>query len=116
MNSILLVDDDLDFRAMQRLVLERRGYAVKEATDGRAALAQLRQRKFDLVIMEIVMPEMEGIETIRRIREQDPDLAIIAVSGGSPYTRADLNLLVARRMGANQEDLMTLIQETTTSS
>jgi len=82
MATILVVDDDDGFRSMLRRTLQRAGHTVLEAADGSAALRALRDVTPELVITDIIMPGMEGIETIRAMRRSHPRLAIIAMSGG----------------------------------
>jgi CheY-like chemotaxis protein len=86
MAHILLIDDDDGFRRMLRRTLERAGHSVTEAGDGAQALHALRDITVDLVITDLIMPEMEGIETIRELRQSHPDLGIIAMSGGGRMT------------------------------
>ena len=75
------------------------GHQVTAATDGRNALQILEGGTFDLVITDIVMPEMEGLELIRQIRKQSPAPKIIGMSGGGRGT-ADDYLELAKRFGA----------------
>lgn len=82
MPFVLLIDDDKDFRDMLRITLEKEGYIVHVAQNGNEGLDAARDHQFDLVITDIVMPEKEGFETIRELRSEFPDLAIIAISGG----------------------------------
>ncbi len=82
MARILVIDDDEAFRTMLRRTLERAGHEVTEAEEGAAALAALSEKAIDLVITDIVMPGMEGLETIRTLRRSKPQLKIIAMSGG----------------------------------
>ncbi len=99
--KILLIDDDEPFRKMLRMVLERSGYSVKEAADGREGLEQFRSDCPDLVITDILMPNMEGIETIRTLCSEAPDLPIFAVSGGG-IGGVSAYLNAAERLGAVQ--------------
>ncbi len=99
MSRILLVDDDADFRGMLHTMLEGAGHEVREATGGKIALELDREDPSDLIIMDLVMPEKDGLETIQELRRVRPDAKIIAISGGvrmSPNT----NLKVARWFGA----------------
>jgi CheY-like chemotaxis protein len=78
---ILVADDEAGVRSFLRILLEGAGYHVIEAADGRHALRQVRAGRVDLVITDLVMPELEGIETIRALRKEVPGIGIIAVSG-----------------------------------
>src|SRR5262249_51157546 len=80
--SILLADDDEDVRALFELSLKRRGHRVATASTGREALAQLAREKFDVLITDIVMPEVDGLDVIKAARKSAPSLRVIAVSGG----------------------------------
>jgi len=99
MARILVVDDDEAVRTSVRQALKRFGHMVTEAADGAAALRSLESEAVDLVITDIIMPEMEGIETIRILRRDRPDLPIIAMSGGG-RGRSEDYLGVARTFGA----------------
>ncbi|HLK66304.1 MAG TPA: PAS domain S-box protein [Bryobacteraceae bacterium] len=94
---ILVADDDAGIRRFLRNLLERGGYAVFDAADGKEAVQEARARPLDLVITDLVMPEQEGIETIRVLRAELPDIGIIAISGafGGQF------LKVAEVMGAD---------------
>ena len=81
-DRILLVDDDSELRACLNLLLGGAGYKVSEAANGREALHILESQIVDLVITDLLMPEMEGIETIFTIRREVPGVPIIAISGG----------------------------------
>jgi two-component system OmpR family response regulator len=77
--NLLLVDDDAHIREVMRFALEKAGHQLTEAADGAAAYALLQQQAFDLVVLDIVMPELDGLELCRRIRARGP-LPIIFVS------------------------------------
>jgi CheY-like chemotaxis protein len=98
---ILVVDDNDQIREMLRLLLEQAGYEVLEATNGKFALGLLKKEQADLVITDIIMPEMEGIDLIRAIRSLYPRAKIIAISGGG---RIDprLCLSMADKLGADR--------------
>jgi CheY-like chemotaxis protein len=76
-----VADDETGVRCFLRKVLEDGGYEVIEAADGKRAFRQARAAQVDVVITDLVMPEQEGIETIRALRRETPGVAIIAISG-----------------------------------
>jgi CheY-like chemotaxis protein len=78
---ILVADDEAGVRSFLRTVLEDGGYEVIEAVNGKQALKEALARRVDLVITDLVMPEQEGIETIRALRRDAPGIGIIAISG-----------------------------------
>ncbi|HEY0627463.1 MAG TPA: response regulator [Allosphingosinicella sp.] len=80
---ILIVDDDRDVRAMISRALQELGYRPLEADGGPAALALLQGNKVDLVILDYMMPGMDGTEVAREIAAIDPDLPIIFSTGHS---------------------------------
>src|SRR5437763_14849908 len=80
--SILLVDDEeLIVRAFRR-TLELAGYAVVGINDSRRALELARSHRFDAVLSDIRMPGLDGLGLLRALREQDPDVAVILMTGG----------------------------------
>lgn len=101
MPRILVVDDDPDIRQMIRMMLEREGHDVVTATNGVEALACYREQPAQVVITDIIMPEKEGIETIRELRSDFPDARIIAISGGGRIGPADY-LKMAQMLGAKR--------------
>lgn len=82
MARVLIIDDDKDLRRTLRRLLERAGHRTEEAANGGQGLALFRDGAFDLVVTDLIMPEKEGIETIMELREESPDVRILAVSGG----------------------------------
>lgn len=99
MFRILVVDDDEGVRHYLRELLERSGYEVVEAVNGAKALSLYKANPTDLVITNILMPEKEGLETIRELRRGFPGVKIIAISGGGQIGPSDY-LAVAQRLGA----------------
>ena len=81
-HTILLVDDDEAMRLALSRALERGGYQVVQASNGKSACALLEKQPIDLMITDIIMPEMEGLALIYSARERAKDLPIIAISGG----------------------------------
>jgi DNA-binding NtrC family response regulator len=101
MSRILIIEDDVSMRLALRHALERRGHQVAEAGDGRAGLAIYEKTVFDLVVTDIIMPGMEGLETVMALRKFSPHLKIIAMSAGGKGS-ADDYLELAARFGANR--------------
>ena len=79
--TVLVVDDEAEIRKLLRQVLEHAGYDVVEASNGRQAVAAVDDGGVSLVITDLVMPEKEGIETIREVRKRHGQVKIIAMSG-----------------------------------
>lgn len=86
--AILVVDDEPDILELMRLLLERRGYAVTMARNGIEALKSLERQRFDLLVTDIIMPEMDGFDLISRVRHHWRQMPVIAVSGGIRPRRA----------------------------
>ncbi|MBI9111304.1 response regulator [Maridesulfovibrio ferrireducens] len=89
MPRILVVDDDPISRQILRAMLEKEGHVVSEAEDGVKALNNYDKSSIDLVITDIFMPEKEGVQTVRELIKENPDVKIIAVSGGSSSANYD---------------------------
>jgi two-component system cell cycle response regulator CpdR len=81
MIRILLAEDDQVMREYLTRALERSGYAVSAVDRGTAAIPLLETERFDLLLTDIVMPEMDGIELARRASELDPDIKIMFITG-----------------------------------
>ncbi len=115
---ILLIEDEDQLRHGLRRLLEAAGYEVVEARNGREGVNQYRTTSIDLIITNILMPEQEGLETIRQLRQNNPAVKIIAISGGVAPGGMDI-LDMARRFGAqrtlakpfSRDELMTTVQE-----
>lgn len=79
--KILLAEDDDDMRRFLVKALEKAGYQVAAFDNGSSAYDRLREEPFSLLLTDIVMPEMDGIELARRATELDPDLKVIFITG-----------------------------------
>ena len=101
MPQILLIYDDPTLRRALRIALERSGHQVAEAANGREGLAAFAAQPADLVVTDIIMPDVEGIETIRKLRRQSQMVPIIAISGGGRGSAEDY-LLYAKVLGATR--------------
>lgn len=97
--KILIVDDDPRIRDLFRLWLEKAGFEVYEAENGKKGVEVQRQSPVDLLICDLIMPVQEGIETITKFRNEYPDIGIIAISGGGKIG-PDSYLTVAEQLGA----------------
>lgn len=117
--TVLLIDDDPDLRSMLRRTLTRGGYVVREAENGRDGLKVLADSPVDVVVTDIIMPDMEGIELILQLRRTRPDLRVIAMSAGGRIG-PDSYLDLAKRSGAvrtlakpfNLVDFLNVVKET----
>ena len=100
MNHLLIVDDSATVRAHLVGVLTRAGYEVATVAGGQAALADYQKQPASLVVLDVVMPEMDGIETYRALCKLDPQVKVLAISGQGPRFAGDyLKILLA--MGAD---------------
>jgi DNA-binding response OmpR family regulator len=97
--SILLVDDNTELRSVIARSLRLAGHQVFTAENGKVALAILPKVTYDIVLTDIVMPDIEGLELIRSIRKVNPAARIVAMSGGGRGDAEDY-LAMARNFGA----------------
>ena len=101
MAEILAIDDEAPLRSLIRRALTPEGYRVVEAQDGIEGIKCFASAPADLIITDIVMQGMEGMETIRRLRQLSDDVPIIAMSGGGRGSAGDY-LTVALALGASR--------------
>jgi DNA-binding NtrC family response regulator len=118
-NSILVVDDEDALRTVLSSELESEGYAVGTAGDGDEAISVLQTKSFDLVLLDIKMPRVDGFEVLRFIKERYPATKVIMLTGF-----ADLkNAIESKKLGAEDfvskpydlVDLLTTIERVLTS-
>jgi YesN/AraC family two-component response regulator len=110
MAKILVLDDEPSILLMIKKMLEKAGYEVATASNGREGMELFEKNKPDLLITDIIMPEKEGLETIFELRRKHPELKIIAISGGGridPYGY----LPGAKLFGANMVFQKPLVQK-----
>jgi len=100
MKRILIIDDDHHILVMLKKMLEKAGFEVDLASNGVDGLELFQKIQADLVITDIIMPEKEGLETIREMKRIRSDLKIIAMSGGGKIS-ADNYLETAKIFGAS---------------
>lgn len=98
---ILVVDDDDMLRTYVKELLKLNNFNVTEADNGKTGLKEFRENKPDLVITDIIMPEMEGISFIRKLREYSEDIPIIAMTG-NVHGHMDEYLEISSQIGANE--------------
>ena len=99
MATIMVIDDEASIRSLLRDVLEKAGHKVVEAKDGREALNMYQKNKADLLIMDLLMPEVDGLEATLQLTREYLDTKIIAMTGA----QGDRNFLeIAKLFGAHQ--------------
>jgi DNA-binding NtrC family response regulator len=95
-SKVLLVDDERDFTETLALRLEARGLRVDVADRGEVAVAKVREKSFDAIIIDLAMPGMDGIETLKCLRELNPDSQVLLLTGQATVKAA----AQAMRLGA----------------
>ena len=112
MKRILLVDDAAFIRRVMRSILEQNGYIdIEEAQNGLEAIEKYQKRRPDLVILDIVMPEMDGIECLKELKKIDPDAnAIMCSTVEDPKTVAEVYNLGVRDFVVKPIDEQRLIE------
>ena len=99
MATILIIDDEEPIRALLRFALEAAGYEVTEAANGRQGLERYRQRPTDLIIADMLMPELNGLDLLLELTREFLHAKVIAISGAG----GEQNVLdVAKLLGARQ--------------
>ncbi|MCO4784010.1 MAG: response regulator [Candidatus Cloacimonetes bacterium] len=121
MSKVLLVEDDTDMSEVFCDFLEMSGHKVHTAFNGKEGLALFQQDSFDIIVTDIIMPELDGLEMIKAILAIKPDTAIITLSGGhrlvpevaTQYLDASIKLGAARSFCKpfKMTDLLTAIDE-----
>lgn len=101
MADIVVIDDEPRYRRLIAQILTGAGHGVRQAADGAEGLRMCRRRPPELVITDLVMPGMEGIETILQLSRECPEVPVLAISGAEPasvYLRAATALGAARSL------------------
>ena len=98
MKRILFVDDNDSFRNAFARIIEKPGYRVTEAVDGKAGLLRFQAETPDLVICDLIMPEVEGMQTIQKMLHRQPGIRFIAIAGGGRINPLDY-LRLAEKLG-----------------
>jgi two-component system, chemotaxis family, chemotaxis protein CheY len=96
---VLVMDDEEELRRVLVRALERAGHEVSQAENGSDGLRAIKAHPVDLVVTDLVMPEMDGLEFMRELGRQRPGTRVIAISGGGIWDKGSL-LAVAGMLGA----------------
>ena len=111
MRKVLIIDDEEDIRDALQMVLQSAGYHVWTASNGNEGIELQRSNPVDVIITDIIMPEKDGVSTIRELRQEFPGIRIIAISGGGgidPVTykpeaiKTSAYLVAAKEAGADR--------------
>lgn len=102
MAQILIVEDDTEIRELMILMLDGMGHQIIHAKNGNEGVEKYKSEEIDLVITDIMMPEKDGIETIRELKKCNPDVLIVAITG----YRGRFNRLPAAEFLGAQETLI----------
>lgn len=112
--KILLVDDEIDFLDMMKLRLEANNYSVVTASDGNDALEKFKKDKPSAVLLDILMPGMDGIDVLKKMRREDPKIPIFMITAFSNEERFRLaNTFNASGFIVKTNDLQGEIQNIT---
>jgi len=101
MKRILVVEDDDAIRRSLEIVLAKSGFIAVEAANGREALAAYQPGQIDAVVLDLIMPDVEGLETLQSLRRISPDVRVLAISGGGRISSTDY-LDMALKFGAQE--------------
>ena len=102
MTKILVIDDDIRIRRLMNRILSAAGHSIIEANDGREGINLARSDQPGLIITDILMPGMEGMETLLEIRKIMPQTKVLVVSGSAGGADAQVNYLsMAEKLGAD---------------
>jgi CheY-like chemotaxis protein len=96
--KVLVVDDDAEFRALARQTLEAAGFEVDEASSVSECLARIRSHATDVVILDLILPDHDGIEALAEIKTLFPEIRVVTVSGAAS---SELYLSVSSYLGAD---------------
>lgn len=101
MKRILIVEDDDAYRRSLEQILAKSGYVTVQAANGREALTSFDPGKIDAVVLDLIMPDIEGIETLSKLRRAHPGVKVLAISGGGQIGARDY-LELASKLGAQE--------------
>ncbi|MER2494315.1 response regulator [Catenovulum sediminis] len=102
MSKILVLDDDPQILKMVSLILKKRGHHILTAENGSHALQTIESQQIEVLLTDILMPDVDGIEVINTCRKKALPVKIIAMSGGRRKISAEFNLQSAAMLGASE--------------
>jgi len=101
MAHILLVEDSPEVSLSVREILASAGHTVEDAASGKEALKKLKASRFDAIVSDIWMPEMDGIALLKEIRGAGNEIPVVVISGGAPNAPLTYTAPLAATFGAN---------------
>jgi len=101
MAHILLVEDSPEVSLTVREILASAGHTVEDTASGKEAIVRLRASKFDVIVSDIWMPEMDGIALLKEIRGAGNSIPVVVISGGAPNAPLTYTAPLAATFGAN---------------
>ena len=81
MFNILIVDDELEYREVVQMILSAKGYSSQTCSNGKDAIELLQKNHFDIVLTDFIMPEMDGIKLLKRVKQKSPETEVIVITG-----------------------------------
>ena len=119
MAHILVIDDEADIRFILKTFFTGDGHLVDTAEDGKAGMKLVELNKFDLIITDVIMPNMDGLEVITEIKRKSPESRVIVMTGGTVKVDRELLLSTAKAMRAHRvvakpldlKELRTIVNE-----
>ena len=114
--KVILVDDEASFRKMMTFWLKSKGYSVVAAADGKSAIQVVKEQSPDILFLDLRMPVMDGVETLKRIREFNKDIPVILISAyvDDPRTEKVMQYGISGIFykGKNFEEVLPLLEST----
>jgi DNA-binding NtrC family response regulator len=87
-STLLVIDDEPNILSSLRRALEIEGYGVEVAGSGPIGLAKLEERDIDMVLLDVMMPQMNGLDVLAKVREKHPDVQVVMMSGNATIETA----------------------------
>lgn len=122
MANILLIEDEQQIQDLLREILEQKGHKIIGCQNGADGIRLYKESSFDLVIMDVLLPDKDGFETLNELKQYDDDVNVLAISGG--FAPGTVNILhIAQRLGAKETlakpfdltDFLTIVDKLLTS-